>query len=227
MQAAELGLDLVLLTAELGDVEAGLVGGDLGWGAVLVGGAVTGHDDVVPLPVGNRIDGPVGLRRPGALRIKNILARSNQDGWHPDGLGAADIGVEAIADHGHPGGIEPDVRQGHIKVGPIGFADEFGLDVFMRRTMILPLKDFFPDEYDASDESIRVLLDHVCGYMDADPALVELEFFSNPNDLWLINRRGQYLPHLAGQYDEQQSQKAIIHRTDMNGGRSIDSSNSS
>ena len=89
-------------------------------------------------------------------------------------------------------------------------ADEFGLDVFTRRAPILPLEEFFPDEYDASDESVRVLLDRVCRYMDADPALVELELFTDPNAVWLVNDRGQYLPHEAGVYDEQ-SHTTVIH----------------
>jgi hypothetical protein len=89
-------------------------------------------------------------------------------------------------------------------------ADEFGLDVFSRRAPILPLSDFFPDEYDTSDESVRVLLDRVCRYMDVDPALVEIEFFTDRNSVWLVNDRGHYIPHNAGLYEEQ-SHKTVIH----------------
>jgi hypothetical protein len=89
-------------------------------------------------------------------------------------------------------------------------ADEFGIDVFAHRSLILPLEEFFPDEYDGSDASVRVMLDRVCSYMDADPALVELEFFTNHNEVWLVNNHGQYVPHEAGLYDEQ-SHKTVIH----------------
>jgi hypothetical protein len=89
-------------------------------------------------------------------------------------------------------------------------SDEFGHDVFTRRALILPLAEFFPDPYDASDESVRVLMDRVCGYMDADPERVQLRLFDNPNPLWLVNERGHYLPPTAGRYDER-SHKAIIH----------------
>lgn len=89
-------------------------------------------------------------------------------------------------------------------------ADEFGRDVFSRRALVLPLEEFFPDRYDASDESVRKLMDRVCGYMDADPALVELEFFTDRGEVWLVNDRGQYLPHEAGLYDEQ-AQRTVIH----------------
>ena len=89
-------------------------------------------------------------------------------------------------------------------------ADEFGLDVFTRRALILPLQEFFPDEYDASEKSVRDLLDRVCRYMDADPAHVQIELFTDRNDVWLVNDRGQYLPHVAGLYDERMH-KTVIH----------------
>ncbi|MBX3449945.1 MAG: hypothetical protein KF777_10320 [Planctomycetaceae bacterium] len=89
-------------------------------------------------------------------------------------------------------------------------ASEFGLDIFVRRAMILPLEEFFPDAYDASLKSVRVLLDRVCRYMDADPRLVELELFTDRNEVWLVNDRGQYLPRTAGLYDER-SHKTVIH----------------
>ena len=71
-------------------------------------------------------------------------------------------------------------------------------------------EEFFPDKYDASDGSVRAMLDRVCSYMDADPALVKLEFFTNQNQEWLVDDRGQYIPHEAGLYDER-SHKTIIH----------------
>lgn len=88
--------------------------------------------------------------------------------------------------------------------------DQFGLDVLARRAPILPTEEFFPDDYDASDESVRVLLDRVCRYMDVDPEIVELELFTDRNDLWLVNENSQYVPHNAGLYDEQ-SHATIIH----------------
>lgn len=89
-------------------------------------------------------------------------------------------------------------------------AAEFGLNVFTRRAVVLPHYEFFPDKYDGSDESVRVLLDRVCGYMDADPARVDLELFTDRNQVWLVNERGHYLPREAGLYDEQ-ADKIVIH----------------
>lgn len=89
--------------------------------------------------------------------------------------------------------------------------DQFGIDVFTRRAMILPQEEFFPDEYDASDESVRELLDRVCRYMDVNPEAVVLELFTEQHDVWLINERGEYLsPGNAGLYEEQ-IDKTVIH----------------
>jgi len=87
---------------------------------------------------------------------------------------------------------------------------EFGHDVFTRRALILPLAEFFPDPYDASDKSVRVLLDRVCRYMDADPARVELDFFDSASAPGLVNDRGYYLPVTVGLYEEH-SDKTVIH----------------
>jgi hypothetical protein len=89
-------------------------------------------------------------------------------------------------------------------------ADDFGIDVFVRRALVLPLDEFFPDPYDGSEASVRTLLDRVCRYMDADPERVELEYVNNANRVWMVNDRGDYLPHEAGLYDER-SQQIVIH----------------
>jgi hypothetical protein len=89
-------------------------------------------------------------------------------------------------------------------------ADQFGTDVFSRRALILPEEDFFPDKYDESPESVRMLLDRVCLYMDADPELVKLELFTDKGNLWLVNERGHGISRAAGLYDERDDQ-TIIH----------------
>jgi hypothetical protein len=84
-------------------------------------------------------------------------------------------------------------------------ADEFGLDVFTRRAMVLPLEEYFPDRYCGDYETVRVLLDRVCGYMDADPNRVELHIFDDSRELrlGLVNDQGHGIPTAAGLYDEQ------------------------
>jgi hypothetical protein len=95
-------------------------------------------------------------------------------------------------------------------------SDQFGYDVFVRRAVILPLEEFFPDPYDGSDETVRVLLDRVCRYMDVEPDRVELELFSNPKDFYLVNEEGHYLPTgAAGTYQMAADRPKI--RLDRNG----------
>lgn len=91
-------------------------------------------------------------------------------------------------------------------------ADEFGLETFTRRAVILPLEEFFPDPYTGDEETVRVLLDRVCGYMDADPNRVELNIFDNrrAESLGLVNDAGHQIPTAAGLYDEQ-DHKVTIH----------------
>ena len=77
-------------------------------------------------------------------------------------------------------------------------SDEFGLDVFTRRALILPLEEFFPDRYDGSEASVHTLVERVCAYMDLDPARVELEFYTDRSNTWLVNQRGKFMPRPAG-----------------------------
>ncbi|WP_145056177.1 M48 family metalloprotease [Lignipirellula cremea] len=77
--------------------------------------------------------------------------------------------------------------------------------------MILPTNDFFPDPMDGTEASVRNLLDQVCRYMDVDPDRVELELFTNPTELWLVNDDGKYLPTGAAGLYEEQNGKTVIH----------------
>ncbi len=88
-------------------------------------------------------------------------------------------------------------------------ANQFGLDTFTRRALILPLEEFFPDRYDGSEESVCTLVNRVCTYMDVDPALVELEFYTDRGNIWLVNDRGKYMPRPAGLYNEQTGRTLI------------------
>ena len=90
-------------------------------------------------------------------------------------------------------------------------SDQFGKDIFTRRAVIQPIKEFFPDPVDGTEESVRNLLDQVCRFMDVDPRRVKLELFTNNNQLWLVNEDGNYLPNgPAGLYDRRVD-KTIIH----------------
>jgi hypothetical protein len=82
---------------------------------------------------------------------------------------------------------------------------------------VLPTPNFFPDPYDGSEESVRVLLDRVCGYMDVVPDLVSLQFIAESANLWLLNENGHYLPpHAAGTYEEGEETFIVsIHSSEL------------
>ena len=44
--------------------------------------------------------------------------------------------------------------------------------------IVLPTRQYFPDAYSGTHDEVRGLLDRVCGYMQVDPASLELEFHS-------------------------------------------------
>ncbi|HKM48266.1 MAG TPA: hypothetical protein VJX69_11800 [Terriglobales bacterium] len=43
--------------------------------------------------------------------------------------------------------------------------------------VVLPLSEYFPDHYDATDEAVDVLFQRVCGYMQVDESQIDLEVF--------------------------------------------------
>jgi hypothetical protein len=79
-------------------------------------------------------------------------------------------------------------------------AEQFGLHVFTKRAVILPLEEFFPDRFDGSDGTVELMFAQVCRYMDVDPDSVELQLFTDRNPLHLVNEQGHEIPHAAGLY---------------------------
>jgi hypothetical protein len=66
--------------------------------------------------------------------------------------------------------------------------EQFENNVFNgKKPQVLPLREFFPDPYDGSEESVRALLDRTCEYMGVDPGVVEMELVSDAGNLWLVN----------------------------------------
>src|SRR5215469_1926096 len=54
--------------------------------------------------------------------------------------------------------------------------NQFGKDYFLSRQTILPETSFFPDKYKPDEESVETVITRVCGYMDVDPATIEIGF---------------------------------------------------
>lgn len=73
--------------------------------------------------------------------------------------------------------------------------DELSIEVLREAQIVLPTEEYFPDPYNGSRVSIRKMLDRVCGFMDIDPALVEIRFFEN-------NDSSRFHPLAAGESSE-------------------------
>lgn len=80
--------------------------------------------------------------------------------------------------------------------------EHFEESAFSWRPMVLPTAACFPDPYDGSQESVRTMLNRVCGYMDVPTNKVALRIVSQAGKLGLVNEAGQALADAAGTYEE-------------------------
>ena len=55
-------------------------------------------------------------------------------------------------------------------------ARQFGIERLYDE-LVLPNDDFFPDQYDGTEEDVRRLFERVCEYMQVDPKGVDLRFY--------------------------------------------------
>lgn len=55
--------------------------------------------------------------------------------------------------------------------------DEFGVECFLKHRLVLPEPSYFPDKYQGREEDVIDLVGRICGYMDVNPASVEVGFF--------------------------------------------------
>ena len=81
--------------------------------------------------------------------------------------------------------------------------DEFGEDYFLRHPLILPEASFFPDKYDGTEQSVIALVKRICTYVDVDPGSVEVELFTENDDLMEKHRlvgEGNHSGGAAGLY---------------------------
>lgn len=58
-------------------------------------------------------------------------------------------------------------------------SEHFGLHVLLERSIVLPTKEYFPNDHDGSEESAFKLFNRVCELMEVDPEDVELEIFDD------------------------------------------------
>jgi hypothetical protein len=68
--------------------------------------------------------------------------------------------------------------------------DEFGVESFLKHPLILPETSYFPDKYQGQEGDIINLVNRICGYMNVNPRLVEVEFFSDQDQTVAKHRLG-------------------------------------
>ena len=63
----------------------------------------------------------------------------------------------------------------------------------VRKDVVTPTREFFPDHYDGTPEAAAILLDRLCGYMDVDRTRLELHFSTSPcpDDLAASSKRSR------------------------------------
>lgn len=61
--------------------------------------------------------------------------------------------------------------------------EEFGADVLRDAPMILPTEEFFPERFSAERQDLQNLVNRVCAYMGVDPERIELQLFTDKNNL--------------------------------------------
>jgi hypothetical protein len=84
----------------------------------------------------------------------------------------------------------------------IWLSEQFPHNAYNGRKIVMPTHDFFPEPYDGTKKAARALLNRVCTYMDVDPDVVMLRFFSNAKHVWMVNESGQYHAPAAGTFEE-------------------------
>jgi hypothetical protein len=82
--------------------------------------------------------------------------------------------------------------------------EEFPDSVFTGRPIVLPTPEFFPDEYDLTKRAAWKMLDRICGYMDVDSELVNLQVYKLEDKFGTVNERGEATTLVnAGTYQEE------------------------
>ncbi len=80
--------------------------------------------------------------------------------------------------------------------------DEFGGDLLLESENVLPLPEFFPDEYNQSDEAVCMLCNRVCQYMCVSQDMVDFVFYSQQNNPLLVDEKGHAIATAAGTFSD-------------------------
>lgn len=88
--------------------------------------------------------------------------------------------------------------------------EQFGRGVLLNSPTVEPTAEFFPDEYDRSDESVRALVQRVSSYMGVASCLIDVEFYSSMGPSYLINDEGFPIsPGPVGTYHQKEGDFSI------------------
>ena len=72
--------------------------------------------------------------------------------------------------------VDPDTRR-WIDERWRWLEQQFGANRLRKTTVVLPRPEYFPDPFHGTEEDARRMLDRVCGYMDINPATIELSLY--------------------------------------------------
>lgn len=78
-----------------------------------------------------------------------------------------------------------------IESSLVWLLEAFGAEFLLKQQVILPEASFFPDKFHGTQDCVRKLAERVCGYMQTDPNLIEVEFFSDQDDAAKDHRLGE------------------------------------
>jgi tetratricopeptide (TPR) repeat protein len=89
--------------------------------------------------------------------------------------------------------------------------DQFGPER-LRRPMITPTDEFFPDRYSATAEDAAILLDRLCGYMEVDRSRIDLQYYTSPSADDVAAAFNPHLQHgfALGAFQDEGSQIVIL-----------------
>ena len=94
---------------------------------------------------------------------------------------------------------------------------EFGDSLLLDAPNVTPTEEFFPDKYNATDDSARKLVSRIGKYMHVPDSSYRLEFYSEEQNLALVNHEGYSVSNVAaGLYGYEYGQQVIkLNRSDL------------
>jgi hypothetical protein len=60
--------------------------------------------------------------------------------------------------------------------------EEFGADTLRDAKVVLPTDEFFPEPFSDDEDDVHAMVVRVCSYMNVNPELLELEFFTSQTE---------------------------------------------